>query len=341
MCDNPLLLSSGEVPCRNCKQCRRAYVWDWVGRNTAESVTSVTSFFVTLTYGNSYVYGVESEAAASWLDYSHVQKFLKRLRISGTKCRYFVVGEYGTKKGRAHWHALLYFQRKMSCSDAQVLLEKHWGHGFCNVKAFNERSAPYCCKYLQKTTESQEPSVAHMSKQPSLGAAYIMQFARDIARAGLPLHGPYYWISGVIDKKTKKPRRFYLRGHSLDIFCQEYVQEWRSVQSGHIPPAPFLEEYLDKCARADRVEPVVVSPYKFPAARPWLPAPNQYTVRLDRALGWVADHPSLPRLYWSFDNLGVRAWDGVIRTEDQADALRLLSEIRSSKRAYLDLSKGR
>lgn len=34
---------------------------------------------------------------------------MKRLRFSGYLVRYFAVGEYGSEKGRAHWHLILFF----------------------------------------------------------------------------------------------------------------------------------------------------------------------------------------------------------------------------------------
>ena len=42
-----------------------------------------------------------------------VQKFVRSLRKAGHKVRYMIAGEYGERKGRAHWHAVLFFKGKV------------------------------------------------------------------------------------------------------------------------------------------------------------------------------------------------------------------------------------
>lgn len=96
MCITPTTLPSGSVvPCRNCWQCRKDRVDDWIGRCIAESQFSTKVYSVTLTYR-------EGTPNSATLVYSDVQKFLKLLRFDQYKVRYFCAGEYGTKKGRAH-----------------------------------------------------------------------------------------------------------------------------------------------------------------------------------------------------------------------------------------------
>lgn len=61
------------------------------------------SYFITLTYSEKNIPENMS------LEKSHLQKFFKRLRKQLTsKVRYFAVGEYGTKKGRPHYHVILF-----------------------------------------------------------------------------------------------------------------------------------------------------------------------------------------------------------------------------------------
>lgn len=345
MCINPKLLPFGtDAWCRKCLQCRLAYVADWEGRNIAESKVATTCFLVTLTYGHNLAYGVESEAAASYLDYDHVQRFLKRLRKTLSKdkrsVRYFISGEYGTKKGRAHWHALLYFDFEILPRDAQTLLEEHWGHGFCNVSKFRDSSAGYVCKYIIKQSDTEELPQLHMSKKPTIGAVWIAQFARKIAQSGLALLEPVYWFSDVRVKKTGKPRKFYLWRQSRDLFISEYLAEWsRLYLARHIPPSDLVASYQDKLARDALCDQPKVLPYRQPPPAPWQEPPNLFIKSWNETLGWVAIRPDGARLFWSFDNEGAPSWQSVIRTETWAASRRLNSELRTA-RAYRNLSKG-
>lgn len=104
MCRTPNKLDDGtEVACRKCWQCKRNRVNDLVGRCIAESRYSAKTYAVTLTYAN------DAGVNAVTLVYKDVQDFLKRLR-KRYNVRYIVAGEYGTAKGRAHWHIILFFK---------------------------------------------------------------------------------------------------------------------------------------------------------------------------------------------------------------------------------------
>lgn len=109
MCKSPITLEDGTVTsCHNCPQCRDRAIDDWSGRCTAESKTASASFAVTLTYGRDKV-GEKLHPRAVIHTYSDVQKFLKLLRRHGYDVRYFITGEFGERKGRVHWHCLLFF----------------------------------------------------------------------------------------------------------------------------------------------------------------------------------------------------------------------------------------
>lgn len=139
MCIAPLTIRvrdiEVQVPCQECWQCRSTAVDDWVGRNIAEKLTSVACHAVTLTYGRDQSYGgVSDHVRASVLTYSDVQKYLKLLRRHGFPVRYFVTGEFGSLKGRAHWHIMLYWQRSaplkgQAITASGVDLAKKWWPG--------------------------------------------------------------------------------------------------------------------------------------------------------------------------------------------------------------------
>ena len=112
MCINPSFIwvqrgpnyEQQEVACRQCWRCRENRVNDYVARSLAEASTSTVTATVTLTYAS------RDDLADKVLHPRHFQLFMKLLRRAGHKVRYLVAGEYGELKGRAHFHALLFFQ---------------------------------------------------------------------------------------------------------------------------------------------------------------------------------------------------------------------------------------
>ena len=156
MCLSPLKISDvGWVACRECWQCRERKVDDWVGRNIAESKTAKAAHVVTLTYGEDPRIGGIDHIRAALLTYSDVQKYLKRLRGDGYPVRYFVVGEYGSVKGRAHWHIVLYWQAAVpEHRHRENFMQKHWPHGWSYWDEVSPSAIRYACKYLQKVSRT-------------------------------------------------------------------------------------------------------------------------------------------------------------------------------------------
>lgn len=110
MCKCPAMLDDGTmIGCRYCSQCIGRSVDDWTGRCIAESMFAKAPYFLSLTYGRDDE-GNEDHIRARLLTYSDIQKLMKRFRASGYVPRYFCVGEYGSAKGRAHWHVLIFWK---------------------------------------------------------------------------------------------------------------------------------------------------------------------------------------------------------------------------------------
>ena len=95
-----------KAACRHCLRCRRNRVDCLVGRCLAEKAVSDGVLGVTLTYKGDVPGSVTLLTA-------DVQKFVRSLRKAGHKVRYMIAGEYGERKGRAHWHAVLFFKGKV------------------------------------------------------------------------------------------------------------------------------------------------------------------------------------------------------------------------------------
>lgn len=92
------------VPCRACWRCRENRINDYVARCMAEAAYSETTCVINMTYAP------RDDLADKMITPKHFQLFMKLLRRAGHKVRYLVAGEYGGEKGRAHFHAILFFQ---------------------------------------------------------------------------------------------------------------------------------------------------------------------------------------------------------------------------------------
>lgn len=148
----------------------------WVFRLMQEEKNHSTAFFVTLTYDPSSV----PLTARGWmtLDKSHVQRFFKRLRKSATMpIKYYVAGEYGTKRYRPHYHAIIFGATDMKhIVDAWTLDGKQIGD--VHVGRVTGDSIAYTIGYIHKSVfrrfhkgDDRLPEFSLMSK--GMGANYL------------------------------------------------------------------------------------------------------------------------------------------------------------------------
>lgn len=169
MCVSPGILPNGQlIGCRKCWQCKERRIDDWVGRCIAESKTAKACHFVTLTYGEATEdgkdegtrVGAKDHERTAVLTYSDVQKFMKKVRFDGFKVKYFAVGEYGSLKGRAHWHLLMFWQERVPSLPLMRRIHSKWWAdedgkplGFVRWEKLTNKSVRYAMKYLTKDME--------------------------------------------------------------------------------------------------------------------------------------------------------------------------------------------
>lgn len=249
MCKTPVKIVGPEqstqwVACRNCRLCRDNRLNDLIGRCIAEQSTSSLTVAVTLTYGG----GDSPEAAV--LYYRHVQLMLKRLRKDGYSVRYICAGEYGTKKGRAHWHIILFFQGtppdmyiSQGKDDPNGRIDwKYWPHGYSYFQNTDYRGFRYVMKYALKAQDDHAAVKAlTMSKKPPLGYEFFMNMAGDMVEGGLVLHSPEYSFASVLDRKGRA-RKYWLQGRMREMFLDEYYNRWFE-KYGEEPP--FSDWFFD------------------------------------------------------------------------------------------------
>lgn len=324
-----------QVGCRKCRQCRDWRVRDLVGRCIAESKVSKATSVVTLTYGNDItVAGVPPVLEAISLTYSDVQRWLKRIRIAGYPVRFFASGEYGSVKGRAHWHVILFWQETKAEFPLRVPVwdDPFWtdhaygGHTFWDE--FTPQTAQYVCKYLTgESFDKEEQSEQHMSLKPGLGHEYFVRLAHTYVEQGIVPGGTSYSFPEVL-APDGRPRKFDLSGPMLDQFCKRFCDLWEA-RYGESPlnrqHSEMLAAYLDR--RANRLASPELD------TRPYVKVPHigtgifiygeevkpsfdekrnaYYYVDLDGQVWW-----------WSYNLRGERAWHGEIVSEEVARARR-------------------
>ena len=104
-----------EVPCGKCEACIDKQRKEWYIRIKEEAEHSYNSWFVTLTYDECSL--PRNSLGFPTFHKKDVQDFLKRLRYHLSKVdidytylpfRYFIIGEYGSKFGRPHYHCIFF-----------------------------------------------------------------------------------------------------------------------------------------------------------------------------------------------------------------------------------------
>lgn len=359
MCNTPRTIFKREsgmfvpyvVACRKCWQCRGNRVWDWVGRAVAENECADRAFFVTLTYGNSLAYGEELADRARSLHYPDVQKWLKRIRKKH-RVRYVVTGEYGSKKGRAHWHALLFFKGDLPdvrlnykyWGNREFNVDPFWSHGLTEWAEFEPAAARYVCKYMLKAVDELDNQERHamLSKFPPLGHEYFMKRAERYVDQGLsPQDLVYSFPHVTYGKRNPKAREYVLQGVSADNFLAHYVETWRARHGrDNWPYSQLIEDWLDAesaGAAADAHFDMIQarpSRERHSLERPWYVPPQALEpekpcdLKVDRRLNlWAISDPSAPFgavRYWSFDEWGFSGWHDVpnLVTAEKAASLR-------------------
>lgn len=145
LCSRPFKPSHGqEFGCGQCMPCRVNKRRMWTARILLEQTQHPISSFVTLTY---------AEPPPPELRPRDAQLFMKRLRKRlDFPIRFFLVGEYGEKEFRPHYHAALFGLDPGFHS----YVDQAWGHGFIHVGDLSPQSAAYLAGYCTKKMTSKE-----------------------------------------------------------------------------------------------------------------------------------------------------------------------------------------
>lgn len=166
--------------CGRCIECSKKRSNIWATRIMCEVQEHAENCCLTLTYDDDHL------PSGALLCKRDVQLFLKRLRksLSPLRIRYFYSGEYGERRGRPHYHMII-FGWSPPLDDCQYMYSKNgvryyfnkfvqdlWNNGIVSVdRNVTYDTAFYVAKYLQKYTQSDKsvPSFSNMSLRPPIG----------------------------------------------------------------------------------------------------------------------------------------------------------------------------
>lgn len=218
------------IACGQCADCRLARSRAWAVRCLHEASLFEYNVFVTLTYSDDTLPEFGS------LRYRDYQLFMKRLRKSGRKPRFYMCGEYGEENGRPHYHSILFncwfpdmkawrrspagFQLYRSAE-----LEKLWPLGNAEIGMVSFESAAYVARYVMKKVtgdrasshyevidadtgevSTKVPEFNRMSLKPGIGAEWYRRFKSDVYPHGAVV------VNGI----ETSPPRYYDKMFALD-----------------------------------------------------------------------------------------------------------------------------
>ena len=242
------------VPCGQCSGCRKTKARQWAVRMVHEAQMHEDNCFITLTF-NDMVLNDRDQSSINVKDF---QLFMKKLRNSTfKKIRYYHCGEYGKKRGRPHYHAILFGydfpDRTLFSVDksgnklfVSAKLQSLWPYGWSSIGDVTFASAQYVAKYCTKiiTGDLAEdhyktvngkpvtPEYCTMSRKPGIGYTFYKKFRSDIY--------PHDFCE--IDGKKILPPRYYdelLKGE--DPILYEEIKQKRLDEMNN----PVIEDIDD------------------------------------------------------------------------------------------------
>lgn len=178
------------IPCGTCIGCQLSRGREWAIRCGLELQDHVEACWCTLTY--------DSDFLPPTLRKVELSDFIERLRtwVDYDKFRFFGSGEYGERRGRPHYHVIL-FGLSMSAP-----IQQAWPFGDVRVDSITDGTIPYVAGYAVKKVFSGAPKHAGyqppfvlMSRRPGIGSAarrYVADWRRSAIYSGREVPVPRY-----------------------------------------------------------------------------------------------------------------------------------------------------
>lgn len=308
------------VPCRKCQDCLLQKAMSLTTRAYCESLSHTKMCFLTLTYDqqhvgkNQLIYTDKDSGPQRFIEalkercyrerrMSAYNEFVKgldpTLKLSEKKrlfkewskdkdfrtFTYLIVGEYGSKGGRKHWHALIFGWQPDSKDLVSFAgnrktcpyLNEIWKQGFVDVDGVTPQSIAYVSRYVQKKWKPQddEPEILYQRRRrlkvdkkeypeccyfsKKLSKAWILSNVAKLFQDGYKIPIVTTKKSGeVCTKEFKVPTAYYdwiRRLISYDRKETSYVRRMRALLYSKFPEQKmrrfFYDRFKEACSQFD------------------------------------------------------------------------------------------
>lgn len=218
------------LPCNQCLPCRINRRRKWTARILLENKYHLHSSFITLTYSP------ENLPENGFLVKKDLQDFFKRLRrrIEPEKIRYFACGEYGSLRGRPHYHAIIF--GLPPTPQTWDLIDRSWSRGRVDVGMSEKDSIQYVAGYVAKKFNA---DTIHKFKDGSLPREFILSSRRpaigavaldDLAKIAFS-QNPYDVLSYFQYGSQKFPLDRLMRDKLRNLtMSEEYLSSLKEAQ---------------------------------------------------------------------------------------------------------------
>ncbi len=241
------------VPCAKCGACRASRRAEWSFRLKYEFKKAKTAWFITLTYLEEQMPRIRGRGN---LNKNHIQLWLKKLRKSNNgRIRYYLVGEYGTKTGRPHYHIIIFNVDSDNIQNIQRCWEngKKVSRGLVHRGSVNDGSIHYTLKYHLNYEKDKyqhyglNPEFATMSRRPGIGYDYVNEAGwwnkknkySYLINNGYKQKLPRYYKNKVFSEKEKEE----IAIASIKLADIQYKKEVERLQKqGYNNPEYELEK---------------------------------------------------------------------------------------------------
>ena len=211
-----------DVPCGCCQSCEKRRMFDFRVRLMYEHAAHPFSVFITLTF--------KEESLQLFKDNPNkaVCRFLDRVRkYFGKGVRHWICAEYGSLKGRIHYHGILFDVPK----DLDTkLLEKLWKYGYVWLGYANPDTVKYITKYVTKSASCGKKPPRIISSK-GIGESYISPESVRFHISDENTLRPYIHVGGY---KFPLPRYYYNKIFTDDLKVEMVLDRFYN------PPEKFF-----------------------------------------------------------------------------------------------------
>lgn len=255
-----------QVPCGKCDYCKRVKLDGIVQRLEFEFMNTFQTLFITYTYDDDHVHlNLSKDDAKTLLSdlknvlNRHYGKFcteryftpagkvrLRPILYESFKYKYFLVGEYGEKRGRVHMHMLLFLPKSVDWKYIQKA--NRFGY-ICDIQVAGSGCLHYVAEYCVKSLVSPDNEQYNGKSDPfylqSNGIGACMVDSRLSRALHLNMSYNYRDAKGFLHTLPK-----YLRNKVFDYFERQQISD----EIADIAKSKIPHSFGDRNTRLDNLE---------------------------------------------------------------------------------------